>query len=504
MSALAPVEPISAQYRKTELWFRRVLFSLAAVALLCAVFQFGVMLWADNSFTGPESVVAAQSMMLARNGTLYYALNGYPYTVSAYMPIFYLLEAGLYKFGLPAYTAGRIISFLALLGLSVLCWRIVLLYTGDRYCAGMAALFCASSCLLLSYGTVGQVDMLAVFWGITAFYQCSRYLLRGEKTLLWAGLFAVLAFFTKQTMIALPATLCLLLSVQRRKVALQFGIAVAGAIVALFVAIDASLHGRFLADTVLANLNPFSLGKVWPHLMFMLATAGPLFLVAAAGARPAIRTGLQAPFAYLAAALLVFALTAPKIGSDVNYQIEFTVVLILCASVALHGLDFFALSFAGNRTWITLLQVPVALFLVGNCKASFQGALGRVAGEQMARTSVAELRPYLFGGGRVISADYNAMTRIQQRITVEMLIYKLLVDGRVVNPEPVRRDLAAGAFSTVVLFEDVNHRDRNLDAELSTLPESQLDEIMRHYRLVKRVNGFYVYQPAVPPAYLAQ
>jgi hypothetical protein len=74
----------------------------------------------------------------------------------------------------------------------------------------------------------------------------------------------------------------------------------------------------------------------------------------------------------------------------------------------------------------------------------------------------------------------------------------------VVNPEPVRRDLAAGAFSTVVLFEDVNHRDRNLDAELSTLPESQLDEIMRHYRLVKRVNGFYVYQPAVPPAYLAQ
>ena len=53
------------------------------------------MLWADNSFAGPESVVAAQSMMLERNGTLYYGLNGYPYTVCAYMPTFYLLEAGL-------------------------------------------------------------------------------------------------------------------------------------------------------------------------------------------------------------------------------------------------------------------------------------------------------------------------------------------------------------------------------------------------------------------------
>ena len=200
--------------------------------------------------------------------------------------------------------------------------------------------------------------MLAVFWGIAAFYQCSRYLLNGEKTLLWAGGLAVLAFFTKQTMIALPATLCLLLFAQRRKVALQFGACVAGVILALFVAINTTLHGRFLADTVLANLNPFSLGKLGQHLMFTLPTAGPLFLVAAAGTRPAIRAGLQAPFAYLAAALLVFAITAPKIGSDVNYQIEFTVVLILCASVALNRLDFFRLSFAGNRTWITLLQVP--------------------------------------------------------------------------------------------------------------------------------------------------
>ena len=38
--------------------------------------------------------------MLAHHGTLYYDLNRYPYTVCAYMPLFYLLEAGFAKLGL--------------------------------------------------------------------------------------------------------------------------------------------------------------------------------------------------------------------------------------------------------------------------------------------------------------------------------------------------------------------------------------------------------------------
>src|SRR5580704_9071432 len=227
MIAAASAELTPGKEQRTKTGFRRVFLLFAIVAGLGIVCHFGLLLWAENSFTGPECVVASQAMMLAHDGTLYYDLSHYPYTVSAYTPIFYLAEAGLYKLGLPAYTAGRLISFLALLGIFVLCWRVVLLYTGDRYCAIMAPLFCASSCLLLSYGTVGQVDMLAVFWGIAAFYQCSRYLLDGENTLLWAGGFAVLAFFTKQTMIALAATMCLLLFAQRRKVALQFGAGVA-------------------------------------------------------------------------------------------------------------------------------------------------------------------------------------------------------------------------------------------------------------------------------------
>ena len=66
--------------------------ALAAIVLLCYV---ATMLWAANELSPPESVVAAQSLMLAHDGTLYYDLKHYPFTVCAYMPSFYWLESGL-------------------------------------------------------------------------------------------------------------------------------------------------------------------------------------------------------------------------------------------------------------------------------------------------------------------------------------------------------------------------------------------------------------------------
>ena len=497
MPVATVADQVTIRRNKTELGFRRVLLIFAIVAGLGIVGQFGLMLWAQNSLSGPECVVAAQSMMLARDGTLYYDLNRYPYTVSAYTPLYYLLEAGLFKIGLPAYTAGRLVSFAALLGIFVLIWRLVLLYTRDPYPAWTAALLAASSTLLLSWGTTAQVDTLAVFWALAAFYQFSRFVVCGDNTLVWAGVCCVMAFFTKQTMIACPAAICIALLLTRPKIAFQFGIAVAAAIAVISLSVNAALGGRFLADTVLANLNPYSFDKIVQHLRFALFVAGPLILVIAVGARKALRKSTSAPFVYLACALAVFSITAPKIGSDLNYQIESTILLIVCACLALHSLDFFQLTFNGSKTWITLLQLPVAVFLVVNYRITARDLLVRFTAEQLARTEVAAVAPYLADGGRVLSSDYNALVRLRGRMDLEMLIYRLLVDARVVDPEPVRRDIAAGAFSTILLMEDVNHRVSGLNIELATLPDSQIDEVRRHYRLAAHIpsSDLCVYRP---------
>src|SRR5690349_5038423 len=205
MAVASTTESPRAQLRSpVEHWFRRGLWvasALSAIVLLCYV---ATMVWAVNELSPPESVVATQSLMLVHDGTLYYDLKHYPFTVCAYMPIFYWLESGLIRLGLPAAHAGRWISFAALLGLIALCGRITWLYTRDRNAAWVAALAAASSSLLGYWGTIGQVDMLAALFAFAAFYQYSRFHVQGENSLWIAGVFAALAIFTKQTMLAVP------------------------------------------------------------------------------------------------------------------------------------------------------------------------------------------------------------------------------------------------------------------------------------------------------------
>ena len=500
MQILAPVESSTTTVHTTEIWFRRILVGFAILAALCMLAHAGLLLWAQNGFTGGECVVAAHSMMLVHDGTLYYDFHHYPYTVAPYTPLFYLLDAGLQQLGLPAYTAGRLISFAALLGIVALSWYLVTLYTQDRYSASMSALLCASSTLLLSWGTVGQVDVLAVFWALAAFYLYSRYALLHENTLIWAGVCAVLAFFTKQTMLACPAAIFLLLWFTRRKTALLFGGASVAAVAIIALSLDAALGGRFLADTVRANLNPYSSQKLLLHLQFTLCATGPLVIVAICGAKKAVGRCGAAPFVYLGTAALVFLASAPKVGSDLNYQFEFTVVLIQCAGLSLYALDFFNLSFLRSRSAITLLQAPLGVFLVVNLAASSLLAVKRFVGEEQSRSTVAALQDSLADGGRVLSADYNAVVRLRGRLDVEMAFYRLLVNSGVVDPEPLRRDLARSAFSTVLLLEDVSTPHAPLDMEISSLPAAQLEEIRRHYTLVKHVpgpalSGVYVYKP---------
>ncbi len=492
-------EPVARQSRSVhETVFRRTLIVcsvIAGIGLLCHLI---LMLWSRNEFTQPESIVAVQSMMLARDGTLYYDLRHFPYTVCAYMPLFYLLEASLIKLGLGAFLAGRIISFAALMGTFTLGWRIAMLYTGNRYCAWTATLLCASTSVLLSWGTVAQVDTLALFFAAAAFYCYSLYAIRGENMLILAGAFVIAALFTKQTFLACPAAISLALFLQRPKVGLKFAAGVGGVILLAVIAINWALSGRFLNSVIFANINPFAAEKFGQHVHYILIAAGQLIIIVMLGARTAWRGPGRALLIYLGFTFAILAATAAKVGSDSNYQMEPTFVLILSACVALASLDFFGLLFRGSRTWIPLMQLLLAIHLLLNFRITAAFLAGRFAKEQMFRAQIAALRPYLSGDGRVLSADVNALVQLRGRIEVEPLIYKLLVRAKRIDPEPLRQDIARQGFAAIALFQDLS-KPTDMDLEMPNLPESQMSEIRKHYRLVKHIpgpylDGIYVYE----------
>ena len=199
----------------------------------------------------------------------------------------------------------------------------------------------------------------------------------------------------------------------------------------------------------------------------------------------------------------MWLLTAPKVGSDLNYQIEMMLVLSICAACALSELDFFESVFTARRTWVTLLQIPLLLHVVMNVVLTARVVAERLVMEPFRRQETSALKPYVDRPGRLFSVHYDSLVHYRGSIEVEPLIYSLLVATGRVDPAPVLNDLEARQFETVVLGEDLFAAKSALvetetDAELPHLPPAQIDAIRRNYKVVRHVdgpNGVYVYEP---------
>ena len=170
----------------------------------------------------------------------------------------------------------------------------------------------------------------------------------------------------------------------------------------------------------------------------------------------------------------------------------------------MHALDFFSLTFQRARTWVTLLQLPLGVFLMVNYRITVPTLLMRFAVEQQSRAEVAAIQSILADGGRVLSADYNAVVRLRGRLDVEMAFYNLLVSVGAVDPEPLRRDIAASAFSTIILMEDVRTLTARSISKYPRCPPRSSRRFANTTRLVQRIpgpvlDGIYVYQPAPAP-----
>jgi hypothetical protein len=502
-SPVAEIE-LPAEVHRTvrERWIRRVLRGWFAVLVLMLIAYLAASAWARHEFTQVESVVALHSSMLEAGSGLYFGLNRYPYTVSPYGPLFYGASALLHRAGLPVFQGARAISFAALLVSLCLVWRALGLLVADSAARFTGLLIAGLTANLLFWGTVGQVDILACCLSLAAFVQFLEWRERPRGRRLFAcGLFVLLAVFTKQTAVAGGLAIGISLLWRNRGQAVWWIVGVAATGIACAAALDALTGGHYFDDAFRSNLNPFSAAKLAGQAQYMtLASGGVLALVAAGMRRPAAR--LAPLYIYSGLALAVWLATAPKIGSDLNYQLELNLLLAIGSGCALDRLGFFPACFAGKRTWVTLLQIPLAFHLVLNTSLIARTLAARMFAEPLQRAESAALAPFLEAArGPVLAVSLDALVHARGRIDVEPLIYTLLVEAGVTDPEPVRRDLAARRFGAVVLYENLfaaNSFRKN--SETPSLPAAQLEEIRKNYRLVRHtegpyLEGDYVYEP---------
>lgn len=493
--------PMTEQRAETALrWVFAVLAGLTGLALAGHII---LMLRARHEFTQVESIVAIQSLKLLRGEALYGDLQQYPFTVAAYGPIFYSLSAGLRALGLPVLLGGRLISLAGLIGVLVVCWRLLGIYVSNRYAVWAGFLLVASAPIVVAWGTTGQVDMLALFFALAALYLYSLFRARGRSLHLFgAGACLIAVLLTKQNMLASAAAIVLLLFLEDRRRAVRFALVTGLCGAALVLAINAATGGHYLDNAVRANLNPMSAGKLLRHGSKVLAFGGCMLLVVAASLRRAVRGGLHPLHAYLGTSAVFLAITAAKIGSDTNYEIETILALGLCAAWSLDQLSFFPLWIRGAPDWVTLLGLPLLIQILASLSVSVLWMQERWRLEDIRRAETAQLAPYIQDASRrVLSVQIDPLLHLRERIEVEPLIYTLLVEAGVTNPETVRRDLAQRNFSLVILYEDIFAQpDALRDPEIPSLPQDHIDELRKNYRLVRHIpgpylNGDYLYAP---------
>jgi hypothetical protein len=507
---------------------RAALIAITILAALAGVLQLGVAFWARLEMMQAESPVALHSLMFSRTGQLYYDLNRYPFIHSPYMPLFYIVSAGLQRLGLSPLASGRALAACSVIGIIALTWNLLSLCTFTRYACWVGTLLVAVTADLWAYGTVGRVDVPGIMFSMAAFYQYARF--RKSKlpgSLVWAGFWVLVAIFFKQTMIAAAGAIILSLALTDLKRAFWFAAAVGGVTAGCVFALDTFTSGRFLDNTVRANITPLNAALISSQFEYLALVGGSSIVIAALGARLGWR-GREPLYAYLAAAAGVFVLTAGKVGADLNYQIELLLALGLCAGWALDRCDFFPRLFRGDPGPVTLLQLPLLLYVVVNLGIATKTIVVRIADQPIRRQELAALRPYLESArGPVISVADDPLLQTIGKVEIEAELdgapkFKAsqpdneLLSGAasltkrgLSNPEPIRRDLENGAIPVVILYQDIfNERPvskatseaRGGHRFLPTLPKEHLDAIRKRYRLVRHVpgpfaEGDFIYKP---------
>jgi len=454
--------------------------------------------------TEVEAIIASHALKLSRGEGLYWNLDEYPFTVSPYGPVLYALEAAGVMAGFAPMATGRLASFASLVTVLCLIFRILMHSTADKRCAWAGTLLAGGTANLVAWGVTAQSDMPALVFSMAGFERFLRWENdRRLGVLIQCGACIALAVFTKQSSIAAGATICLLLAAEDRRIGLKFSGILAACGAGTAMVLNWCAGGHYFDNAVLANLNPLSWTKLVGQVQYLVHAGGALIVLAAVGMGKGFQASGRPIYLYAASAGMVFLATAPKVGSDLNYQIELAATLSLCAGWSLWRFAFFDKWAANDKGLIPLLQLPLALHLTLNWAVDVRQASERYVRELERREQFAQLQPWIAtDGGRILSVEADPLLHARGgAIEVEPLIYTLLVEAGLANPEPVRRDLSNQEFSSVLLYQDLSKKGGGeIGPGTPRLPSEQLDIVRERYELKAHIpgplaGGLYVYEP---------
>ena len=310
-------------------------FSLALTAAACLYLSFRcahARLLMPFEIDYEEGNILNSGLRIVQGQQLYPTVGSFPYILNPYGPMGYLVSAlGIKIFGLELFGPRLFIVFA---GIAVAILIAALTKTlGGRWDAG-ALLGLSYLCLpLVSYWLpLLRVDFLAVFLSLLGLYVFSRF--RSAWPL--AALLLASAILTKQTAVAAPAAVFLEL-IAERKFARAFGII--GIVVgSVFVCMEALGQG-FIFAFLKTHPDPYSFYRAFQSGFAAVHGCMLILVVIAYAAVFRFRWTQRSRLAWFYVSLCsLSALSAGKLGSNMNHFLEWTAAVCIIGGLALSEL----------------------------------------------------------------------------------------------------------------------------------------------------------------------
>ncbi len=501
-----------------------LLISLAYIAAAHPLLAYDHAFWihARTWFHANYQVDYGEGPLFNEEVMLLHGLNFYrldqrpPFIVGNYPPVFPALAALFMHFYGPTFTAGRLVSTLAIVGSTILIGCIVWQGTGQAIAAAIAAGLLPTMPGIYSWGPFNRVDSLALFFSLLTVWVVLRY--AGTRRVWWAVPCALLTVFTRQSMVdgIFAAYVYLLWRDWRR--GLGVGLATAAGIFAGFVGLQVWSHGAFYVNAVVDNENAWNFGAVvgnWHNWMggsgrfiFRLGLGGSALGLAATGS-------LLWPV-WLAASVGVFA-TIGKVGAAINYFFPLYAAAAACVGVLIARVRRLAAR-APWPVWPLELLLPAMLFVFIHGQPPRWVRLAPLASQALARMGPYTLRqsPAAAGGGAndlgpnnpgnvamihalaairgpVLGLDFPWGVAVQAGHTMQWQPFELgtvHADGHW-SAAPLLQAIDGGYYAAV-FYRNLGQINGYLGAPLGSRVQAA---VQAHYHFNRSVAGFQIWRP---------
>jgi hypothetical protein len=330
------------------------------------------------------------------------------------------------------------------------------------------------------------VQMMAValsLWSLVFFVRDRRL-----ETLVVSPILAVLAFYTKQTQVALPLAMGAYLLVRKRRWFIPYVAtgAIAGILPLLWL--QEVSGGYFLYDTVdLARLS-YDAMQIVP---VFLHHAGPLFLFMAAAALACRRrlraTRWEEVDFYLVSVFLVTLVSLGRLGAHGQYVLE---LLVVTMTYLLRTLDSLRIR---RKDALVAVQI-LFLFIYTPLFISVEEGLRDMACNRAA----AKIYPLLRAGtGPILSQQGSFALFARGEIHIQLFHFTALSRAGLWDQSSLLKEIDGHRFSWVITEFPIENPVWSADDRERFTPE-MAEALRRNYRREQAFYPYYLYRPRAP------